>query len=105
MDLLDVLKSNGTGLLEGLCRPHNRNGSFRDLKVLSEMEVDFSFGMEKLGTYKVRVIGFSDSESKPNEIDPNCTIIGTENEGMGISVRIIIGSVGDFGRFVAHDLR
>jgi hypothetical protein len=101
MDLLSVLKSNGTGLLEGLCRLHNRDGiSFFNLTSSNKMvKIDFSIGAENLGTYKVRI----DSIEESGNI--NCTIMETEDIGMGVLLRIKIEDVGDFGRFQAFDYR
>lgn len=98
MDLLNVLKLNGTGLLEGLCRLEDRDNSFTKLKIFDKVRVNFSLGVENLCTYEVKV----------NSIDDmvlNCTITETENEGMGVQLRIIIKDVGDFGRFEAFDYR
>ena len=105
MDLLSILKSNGTGLLEGLCRPHNRNNhdesSFITLKTNDKLKVDFSLGVEYLGVYEIKVESAEDDGTKLD-----CIITETENDGMGfVALRIYIKDMGDFGRFEAHDCR
>jgi hypothetical protein len=63
------------------------------------VKIDFSIGAENLGTYKVRI----DSIEESGNI--NCTIMETEDIGMGVLLRIKIEDVGDFGRFQAFDYR
>ncbi|MBP6912973.1 MAG: hypothetical protein KBB86_03510 [Candidatus Pacebacteria bacterium] len=64
MNLEEILKSNGTGLLEGLCRIHNRKLDFDEepKQFSSEFEVDFSLGAQSLGMYKIEVTATSFEE-------------------------------------------
>lgn len=105
MNLISVLETNGTGLLEGLCRPHYRlsssvkESSFLNLEAYDEITVDFSIGAENLGTYKIKV-NHLDVEG---DFSLACSLADEEYEDIFISIKI--GHHGNFGRFAATDER
>jgi len=108
MDLIEVLNSNGTGLLEGLCRPGGGYGSFdeylsNDEDKDDEIEAAFSLNEKKLGTFKIKINRFDprakDGIIKAQICDPN-------NENKTICwIRIIWSDDEFFARFQAflHD--
>lgn len=98
MNLLSVLKSNGTGLLEGLCRFHDRSESFTLPKweVTDKIKLDFSIGVENLGTYTLGISFISLEES---------TLHGSLVIDDEILLHITFHKIGDFGKFMAWDYR
>jgi len=105
MNLISVLETNGTGLLEGLCRPHSRSSSsvkddsFLKLEAYDEIIVDFSIGTENLGTYKIKV----EYLNEDSDFDLICSLNDEEYEYIFIGIKI--GHHGNFGRFAATDCR
>lgn len=92
--LLQVLRSNGTGLLDGLCRPHIRNRLFKGMEVHDRFEVDFSLGIENLGTYTIEVTSVFGGDISAK--------IHMEN----VSVILLIkysDELKNFGKFMARD--
>lgn len=101
MDLLNVLKTNGTGLLRGLCRPHSRE-TFQEVEGKWEGHLstvlDFSFGIEFLGTYSVIVesLGIMAFNEKGWEAR-----IDVEGSGCSVCLMIDFSLDDDFGEFHA----
>jgi hypothetical protein len=99
MNLLSALKSNGTGLLEGLCRFHDRSTTFslpKNKELFEKVTLDFSIGTENLGTYTIGITEVSLSSSTLNG-----AIVIDDN----ILLKITFPDTGDFGRFMAWDYR
>ncbi len=98
MDLLSILRENGTGLLEGLCRlQNNRFPNYRlvDLESSKKVKMNFSMGTENLGTYEIKV------ESNDYMV-LTCTLITPSVQGPIVRLRITILDLdGDFGKFLA----
>ena len=99
MDLLSVLNSNGTGLLEGFCRLQNDHFSFNPrlayLKPKEKVRMFFSFGVEYLGLYEVII------DSNFNE-ELNCTLVKESTKDPEVNIKIMITCCDDdFGKFLA----
>ncbi len=60
MNLITILKTNGTGLLQGLCRPAEFD-SFQNLEE-DEVDVNFSLGEKNLGKFKIKIESVGDDE-------------------------------------------
>lgn len=96
MNLEEILKSNGTGLLEGLCRIHDRELDFDEDpgSFSSEFEIDFSLGAQPLGMYKIQVTATSfDEKLWTGEIKLE--------KGESIYLEIDYSKDPDLGRFYA----
>ena len=86
MNLIEVLKNNGTGLLEGLCRLGDENSNFllliSDLKldlkknnsVDEKVKVTFSLNERNLGTFEIHIYEVK-NENIQAEITDNENIV------------------------------
>ena len=79
MNLIEILKSNGTGLLQGLCRP--TTGQFEDLddsellrNKAKKVKVDFSLNEKYLGTFDIHICGV-DEKHFDAELDVNGELV------------------------------
>ena len=105
MQFIDALESNGTGLLEGMCRPHDREKNFLDIEDTMDStlpQLDFSFGAQFLGTYPIRVTGTNYVPFNEKGITAEIAVEGSERV---IYLMIDYSFDDEFGKFYAQLLQ
>lgn len=103
-DLLSILKTNGTGILEGTCR--SKNGTDFMENIVSEnapdlIDVNFSLGSQYLGCYSFDCDGFDD----PDQYDGLYVAYGplrTEDSKFAVFLSIYFDEYMRVSRFVAR---
>ncbi len=104
MDLLSILRENGTGLLEGMCRLEQATRDFSgsrliQLKPSERVKMNFSLGIEHLGNHTIRV------DSKDGMV-LNCTLVDHEIQGPNVHFIItILDCDYNFGKFLAFSFK